>query len=212
MKKYFLQIVFMSLSHLGFAQQLTIPQVVGVPTGAQVTVSFPFDIVGVPFSEIPGAVWPNKVTASVKAEIMMAYSMEGDEKRYGNKRTLAVNIGSGGKWSIKNLYIEPKPYHIPGKKMVEGKTNYRLNVYQEYMGQKSLFWHTIIKRISPGAIHNTALNQKPSTHISLQQPLADKIPDQKLGPVKVHPKDKVILNPQPIPPKTNKKPIKIKGL
>lgn len=204
MKKYILGLILMATSYIGFAQELTIPQVVGVPTGTQMTVSFPFDIVGVPFSEIPGAVWPNKVTASVKAEIMMAYNMEGDEKRYGNKRTLVVNIGSGGKWSIKNLYIEPKPYHIPGKKMVEGKTNYRLNVYQEYMGQKSLLWYTIINRVNPSATHNAALDQKPVTHVIPRKPVVDKIPDQKLGPVKVHPKDKLILNPQPIPPKTNK--------
>ncbi|MCX2477260.1 hypothetical protein OQZ33_23200 [Pedobacter sp. MC2016-05] len=212
MKKYFFQIVLMSLSYIGFAQQLTIPQVVGVPTGTQMTVSFPFDIVGVPFSEIPGAVWPNKVSASVKAEIMMAYNMEGDQKRYGNKRTLAVNIGNGGKWSITNLYIEPKPYHIPGKKMVEGKTIYRLNVYQEYMGKKSLFWYTIINRVGPPAIHNKALDQTPTTHLIPQRPITDKIPDQKLGPVKIYPKDKVILNPQPIPPKKNKTSIRIEGL
>ncbi|RYF09380.1 MAG: hypothetical protein EOO42_23970, partial [Flavobacteriales bacterium] len=110
MKKYILYIFLMALSYAGIAQEFTIPQVVGVPTGKQITVSFPFDIVGVPFSEIPGAVWPNKSSAMVKAEITMSYYMEGDEKRYGNKRTIAANIKSGGRWQISGLSIEPKPY------------------------------------------------------------------------------------------------------
>lgn len=204
MKRYILGLILLAMSSVCFAQQLTIPQVVGVPTGTQMKVSFPFDISGVPFSEIPGAVWPNKVSASVKAEIMMSYYMEGDDKRYGNKRTLMVNIGSGGKWSIKNLYIEPRPYHIPGKKMVEGRTYYRLNVYQSYMGQRSDFWYVTINRVHPSAALQLALDQKPATHVIPQQPAANKIPDQKQGPIKVNPKDKVILNPQPIPPKVKK--------
>lgn len=193
--------ILMMSSYAGMAQELTIPQVVGVPTGTQMTVSFPFDIVGVPFSEIPGAVWPNKSSAMIRAEVTMSYYMEGDERRYGNKATFSVNVRSGGTWKMSGLFIQPKPYYIPGKKMVEGKTHYRLVVYQEYGGKKSYLWYTTIYRVNPSAAIGSGLNQKPATHVIPQQPVVDKIHDQKKGPVKVHPKDKVILNPQPIPPK-----------
>lgn len=202
MKKYILGVILMAASYIGFAQEFTIPQVVGVPTGTQMTVSFPFDIVGVPFSEIPGAVWPNKAGAMVKAEVTMSYYMEDDEKRYGNKATFSVNIRNGGTWKMSGLFIQPKPYHIPGKKIVEGKIHYRLVVYQAYNGKKSNLWYTTIYRVNPSVKINSALDQNPATHVIPQrQPVVDKIPDQSKGPIKVHPKDKVILNPQPIPPK-----------
>lgn len=66
--------------------------------------------------------------------------------------------------------------------------------------------------LTPSTELNTTLDQKPATHVIPQQLIVDKIPGQKLAPVKVHPKDKLTLNPQPISPNTGKKLIRTKGL
>lgn len=208
MKKYILYIFLMAVSSASSAQETTTPQVVGIPSGSKMTVSFPFEIVGVSFSEIPNAVWYRQSGAQVKVELKMTYYMERDEKMYTNKRILTRNFGNGGSWSFNNLYIEPKPYEYPGRKMVEGKTHYEIMVYQSYLGNKSNIWQATINRVKNAPLVTPNLNHVSVTHqIPKQQPTVDKIPDQKLGPKVVHPKDKVILNPQPIPPVIKRKKI-----
>ena len=180
----------MSLSYLGFAQELTSPQVEGHVTGSTIRVSFPFGIKGVPFSQIPGSVW--HPFSRVIAELQISYYMEGDEVMYVNKLVKSVNPQQRvGSWDLPDLKIEPKPYPRPNTKVVEGRTTYILSVYQIYNGKNSKMWYANIVR------DNRLLQLK-------------KIPDQSKGPVKVYPKDKLILNPQPIPPMTKK--IKTSGL
>jgi len=190
MKKFILYIVLMSLSYIGYAQQLTYPQVEGYPSAATMNVTFPFTINGVPFSQIPGSVWyPN---SSVVAELQITYYVKGDATKYTNKTVKFVNPSEKvGSWTITGLTVSPTPYSIPNKDVIHEKTNYLLSVYQSFAGKRSAMWYANIHR----------------NDVQIR-----KIPGEKLGPMKVHPKDKVILNPQPIPPKTDKKLVKTKGL
>ncbi|WP_316846796.1 hypothetical protein [Pedobacter psychrodurus] len=181
-------ILLIVLSHSGMAQKPSTPEVAGTQTGTRMNVSFPFDITGVPFSQIPGSVWnPN---AHVMAELYMSYYMEGDATKYSASRKMSVNIRTGGSWRMPNMSIEAPPYRIPGKKMVPGKTFYSLFIYQQYNGERSNSWNAEIKR----------------SNLTIQQ-----VPDQKPAPEKIQIIDKIILNPQPIPPYTGKKAIGIKS-
>jgi hypothetical protein len=118
MKKNIAFIVLMVISHASIAQNLTTPQVSGIQTGTSMTVSLPFDITGVPFSQISGSVWyPN---ASIVAELCISYYVEGDATKYGNKKTYTATLGDGT-WKLTSLKIEPQPYPILNKKLVEGR-------------------------------------------------------------------------------------------
>ncbi len=187
MKKYILYIILMSLTTFSFAQTLATPKVDGIPTGITISEKFPFHIKGIPFKYFDTNVWNPK--SVVVAELQITYYMEGDTKLYTNKTIKKVNLGEGGSWSFANLSVEPLPYAIQGKQMVEGKTNYGLFIYQEYLNQRSGLWNVKINRI-----YSTIESHK--------------IPDQNKGPKVILPKDKIILNPQPIPPKEIKKKLK----
>jgi len=178
----------MMVSFSGMAQKLSTPVVAGTQTGTSMNVSFPFDITGVPFSQIPSSVWnPN---AHVMAELYMSYYMEGDATKYSATKKMSANIRAGGCWRMQNISIEAPPYLIPGKKMVPGKTFYSLFIYQLYNGERSNSWNAEIKRST----------------LRIQT-----IPDQKLGPKKPLIIDKIIVNPQPIPPRTGKTLVKAEG-
>ncbi|MCX2477349.1 hypothetical protein OQZ33_23645 [Pedobacter sp. MC2016-05] len=183
MKKFILYIVLINLSYLGFAQELTPPQVKDYVSGSTIQVSFPFGIKGVPFSQMPGSTWyPN---SSIVAELLMTYYMEGDATKYTTKTFKFVNPSEkAGSWTITGLAVAPSLYSKPGKGMVYEKTSYLLSVYQSFGGKHSAMWYANINR----------------SDVQIR-----KIPEEKLGLVVVHPKDKVILNPQPIPPRTIKK-------
>jgi len=183
MKKIISQIVLLSLSYISFAQELTPPQVEGYVSGSTMKVSFPFSIKGIPFSKIQAGVW--YPYASVVAELQITYYMEGDATRFTNKTVKFVKPSEKvGSWTIGGLTVAPTPYPIPDKGVVHEKTTYLLSVYQSFAGKRSAMWYANIQR----------------NDVQIR-----KIPDQKLGPIIVHPKDKVILNPQPIPPKEIKK-------
>ncbi|TKC08935.1 hypothetical protein [Pedobacter frigoris] len=195
MKKYIFYIVLMSLSYVGLAQELTPPQVEGYVSGSTIKVGFPFAIKGVPFSQIPGSVWYSH--GRVIAELQMSYYMEGDDKMYVTKLVKSVNPRQTvGSWALADFKIEPKPYPIPNRNVVSEKTTYLLSVYQNNNYKSSKMWYANIVLINPIIRPQNIPDQKLGSEIILP-----KIPDQKKGPIKVHPKDKVILNPQPIPPK-----------
>lgn len=198
--KIFSIISLMMASYAGTAQELTTPQLEGYVSGSTMKVSFPFSIKGIPFSQIPGSVWSSR--GKVIAELQMTYYIEGDDKKYVNKRIISVNPRQTvGSWSLPGLSVEPKPSLFPTRGVVSEKTTYQLSVYQNHNYKNSKMWSASIQRVSPTVKPHIAIDQKPSTHVIPQQPAVDKIPDQNKGPIKVNPKDKVILNPQPIPPK-----------
>lgn len=180
MKKYILHIVLMGLSYIGFAQELTYPQVEGYISGSTMKVSFPFAIKGVPFSQIQGSVW--YPYGRVVAELQMSYYIEGDNTKFSNKTVKSVNPQKKvGSWTISDLTVEPMSHPVSNRNIANEKTTYLLSVYQSFNGKRSIMWYANIVR----------------DHRLIQ---VNKIPDQSKGPIKVHPKDKVILNPQPIPP------------
>ena len=95
----------MTVSYASSAQELTIPQLEGYVSGSTMKVSFPFSIKGIPFSQIPGSVWSSN--GRVIAELKMTYYLEGDDRKYVNKRTISVNPRQTvGSWSFS---VEPKP-------------------------------------------------------------------------------------------------------
>lgn len=183
MKKYILTLVLMGLSYVGFAQELTPPQVEGYISGSTMKVSFPFNVKGIPFTKIPKSVW--YPTSVIIADLQMNYYMEGsNSKQINTVRKHVIPDSKTGAWEITGLSIEPLPNSIPNTRVDHNRTTYMLSIYQIHTGQKSAMWYANIHR----------------NDVQIR-----KIPDQKLGPIKVHPKDKVILNPQPIPPKEIKK-------
>ncbi|SOD14239.1 hypothetical protein [Pedobacter xixiisoli] len=189
MKKYILYLILMSLSHIGFAQNLTPPQVSGYLSASTINVNFPFNIKGVPFTQIPKSVW--YPTSVIIADFQMNYYLEGDDSKQINTiRKHVIPNSKTGAWEITGLSIEPLPHSTPNARVDHQRTTYMLSIYQIHTGQKSAMWYA---------------------NIHLNQIQTNKIPAQKLGPIKVHPKDKVILNPQPIPPKEIKRKIRTKN-
>lgn len=178
-------LLIINISQVLQAQDLTTPQVVGQPSGRRITTPMPFDVKGIAFSEIRNSVWAPQ--SEIVSEFQVTYYREGDPKQYVNKSITKVSLAPYGNWQLKNLYVEPLPYHKPNVKLVAGKTEYSLFIYQLYQGRKSALWNAAID------IDDYKRWKTPK--------------DIKNGPIIVHPKDKVILNPQPIPPKTpsNKK-------
>ena len=178
-------IILMASSYVSMAQKLTGPRVQGIETGSIVTLSFPFTITGIPFSKIPGSVWSKHWNSHVHLELFMSYYMEGDPKKYSNVQKFLVNIGENGNWSFRNLQPYPKAYHIPDKKMVEGSAFYSVFIYQQNeKGERSNSWNAEIKKSTVKMID---------------------VSSKKLNPKTTPPIEKIILNPQPIPPKTDKK-------
>lgn len=179
MKKLLIITALCTWSFIVSSQELTTPQIVGTTTGKTMSVIFPFNVKGIPFSAIPNSVW--NAQTYVVAELQMSYNIEGDAIRYGNKSTKKVRINSDGSWSISGLSVEPHPYPA-GKKLIYGKTEYGLFIYQLYGTQRSASWNaSITPRIT-------------------RRPLVI-LPNQKLDPVINRPKKLKKLNPQPIPPK-----------
>lgn len=178
-------LLIINMSQVLQAQDLTTPQVVGQPSGRRMTTPMPFDIKGIAFSEIRNSVWSPQ--SEIVSEFQVTYYREGDPKQYVNKSITKVSLAPYGNWQLQNLYVEPLPYHKPNVKLVAGKTEYSLFIYQLYQGRKSALWNAAIE------IDDYKKWKTPK--------------DITSGPIIVHPKDKVILNPQPIPPKT---PIKKK--
>lgn len=184
--KVILQIILLliiNISQVLQAQDLTAPQVVGQPSGRRMTTPMPFDVKGIAFSEIRNSVWAPQ--SEIVSEFQVTYYREGDPKQYINKSITKVSLAPYGNWQLHNLYVEPLPYHKPNVKLVAGKTEYSLFIYQLYQGRKSAIWNAAID------IDDYKRWKTPK--------------DIKNGPIIVHPKDKVILNPQPIPPKTPSK-------
>lgn len=182
-------LLIININQVLLGQDLTTPQVVGQPSGRRMTTSMPFDIKGLAFSEIRNSVWAPQ--SEIVSEFQVTYYREGDPKQYVNKSITKVSLAPYGNWQLKNLYVEPLPYHKPNVKLVAGKTEYSLFIYQLYQGRTSAIWNAAID------IDDYKRWKTPK--------------DIKNGPIIVHPKDKVILNPQPIPPKTpSKKKIIIK--
>jgi len=182
-------LLIINISQVLQAQDLTAPQVVGQPSGRRMTTPMPFDVKGIAFSEIRNSVWAPQ--SEIVSEFQVTYYREGDPKQYINKSITKVSLAPYGNWQLHNLYVEPLPYHKPNVKLVAGKTEYSLFIYQLYQGRKSALWNAAID------IDDYKRWKTPK--------------DIKNGPIIVHPKDKVILNPQPIPPKTpSKKKIIIK--
>lgn len=180
----------MNLSYLGFAQDLTAPQIKGHLSGSTIKVNFPFKINGVPFTQIPNSVWYK--TSVVIADFQMNYYMEGDNNRRINTvRKHVIPDSKTGAWEITELSIEAVPNSIPNTRIDHNRTTYTLSIYQIHTGQKSAMWYATIQR------SNLKISDS-------------KIADLKLGPKKVHPKDKVTLNPQPIPPNEIKRKLKEK--
>lgn len=183
-------IILMATSYVSIAQKLTTPQVQGIESGSKISMSFPFTIIGIPFSQIPGSVWSKHYNSHVFLELFMSYYMEGDPKQYSHTRKFSVNIGETGNWSFRNIQPYPKPYHIPGKKMVEGSAFYSIFIYQQNeKRERSSSWNAEIKKSTIKTADVT---------------------DKKLEPKTAPPIEKIILNPQPIPPKTDKKLIRKK--
>jgi len=188
MKKYILFITLFLVSYVGNAQQPTTPQVEGYISGKPMYVSFPFKIKGVPFSKIPNSVWSTRY--SVVAEMNMTYYLEGDPIMYRNKRIRLLNPRSPeGNWAFDELSIEANlnsgPFPKRNRKVEEGKTTYSLSVYQSYGSKRSLIWTATVYKVSSSIIIKTQ--------------------EEDPGPKVLKTKDKVILNPQPILPRTKKK-------
>lgn len=180
MKKIIFYTLLLFAGNKAYSQKPTVPQLQGYTTARTMNVrGFPFTIKGVPFSQLPGSEWGPQ--SLVVAELYITYYMESDNTQYGNRTYKNVRVREGGSWEISGLEVLPHANHrVPGKKMVAGKTVYSLFVYQKYNGRESDRWNAIINLMAPLKM--------------------EKFPDQKTPPVKVHPKDKHSLNPQPIPP------------
>jgi len=111
--------------------------------------------------------------------------MEGsNSKQINTVRKHVIPDSKTGAWEITGLSIEPLPNSIPNTSVDHNRTTYMLSIYQIHTDQKSAMWYA---NIQPNYVQ------------------VHKIPDQKMKPIIVHPKDKIILNPQPIPPKEIKK-------
>jgi len=186
MKKYILYLILMSLSYIGFTQNLTPPQVEGYLSASTIKVNFPFNVKGIPFTEIPKSVW--YPTSVIIADLQMSYYMEGsNSKQINTVRKHVIPDSKTGAWEITGLSIKPLPNSIPNTRVDHSRTTYMLSIYQIHTGQKSAMWYA---NIQPNYVQ------------------VHKIPDQKMGPKVVPIKDKVILNPQPIPPKEIKRKLK----
>ncbi|MET0570698.1 MAG: hypothetical protein ABWZ79_04680 [Pedobacter agri] len=186
MKKRILYLILMCSSYISFAQNLTPPQVVGYLSASTMKVNFPFNVKGIPFTQIPKSVW--YPTSVIIADLQMNYYMEGsNSKQINTVRKHVVPDSKTGAWEITGLSIEPSPNSIPNTSVDHNRTTYMLSIYQIHTGQKSAMWYA---NIQPNYVQ------------------VHKIPDQKLGPKVVPIKDKVILNPQPIPPKEIKRKLK----
>ena len=184
MKKYIFFFALLLVHFGGKAQELTTPQVDGFKSGTSMSVSFPFNIKGVPFSQIPASVW--HPFGNVVVKLQMTYYMEGDPVLYLNDVVESMSLNNKeGSWASTNLKLEARPYPIPGVRKVDGKTNYTLSIYQTFGGKSSLIWNAKVNRIYI----------KKTIKVNVDKP----------GPKVVKPKDKVILNPQPIPPERVKK-------
>lgn len=162
MKEHLLYIALLLMDYTAAAQKLTTPEVIGTETGTQLTVRFPFELVGKPFAQIPGSVWNSY--SYVVVQIYMSYYVEGDAKKYSNMRSKRVNVGKDGSWKITDLSIDPVPFHIKGKKLVDSKTFYSIFVHQEQAGKKSNSWNAEINRrdriIDVQKIQNQNLGKK----------------------------------------------------
>ncbi|RYG10181.1 MAG: hypothetical protein EOO07_22610 [Chitinophagaceae bacterium] len=177
--------VLTCLTQLGFSQNLTPPQVQGYQSASTMKTTFPFNIKGVAFTSIPNSVW--HTDSKLIAELHMRYYLEGDAGKYMNKVTRITKPHyKNGRWSFENLSIDVTENHR-NKALLDEKTSYMLSVFQEYNGVRSAGWYVNLYRV---------------------QLKIDKIPNQVKGPKVVPPIDKIILNPQPIPPKEIKKTLK----
>lgn len=177
--------MLMSITKLTSAQNLTPPQVQGYQSASTMKTTFPFSITGVAFSEIPNSVW--YANSNLIAELQMSYYLQGNAMKYMNRITRITKPAyKNGRWSFENLSIEVTDNHR-NKAVADEKTTYMLSVFQEYKGIKSAGWYVNLDRVNLKMV---------------------KTPDQVIGPKIVPPIDKVILNPQPIPPKEIKKNFK----
>jgi hypothetical protein len=162
------------------AQRPTTPQIQGYTSGRTLN-GLPLTLTGVPYAKMPGSVW--RPDAQMVAEHYMTYKVQGDHVLYANKTIKTTELRKDGSWEISGLDVKPHPEHLAGGKyLVAEQTSYSLFIYQRMGSKESFRWNAEVKGMNTLAYS----------------------PAPKIPPVKVRPIDKRILNPQPIPPKTNK--------